>query len=93
MRITTGGMMRNFNTNLSRTMQQMNGAFMQAYTEKKFQRGSEDVASATKTKQLYREYQQNEIYLSNIGTAYSRIDTAESILVTCRAKSATTIPF
>ncbi len=33
------------------------------------------------TKQLYREYQQNEIYLSNIGTAYSRIDTAESILV------------
>ncbi|MCL2088592.1 MAG: hypothetical protein FWH14_03825 [Oscillospiraceae bacterium] len=75
MRVSTYGMVRNYNKLLSRAMVQMNNANMKVITGKNFLRASESPAEAAKAKSMNKQYERNENYLRNIRDTKGMFDT------------------
>jgi len=78
MRITTSQMLRNYQSNLSKTNYELNSSREKVLTKRNFNRISEDPAAASKAFKLRKEYLQNEDYLENVKSVISHFDAVES---------------
>ena len=81
MRISTNAIMRNYNRNLTGSINRLNHARDKTLTERKFLRASEDPAAATKAFQLRREYLRNEDHIHNVSIARGELDAVDSSLM------------
>lgn len=82
MRITTNAVLRNYRYGLSNSISNLESARMQVLTDgRKYQRVSEDPASASRASQLHRKYYKNQDYISMVGDLQSRLDSQESAMM------------
>ncbi len=78
MRITTNSILRNYRSNLTQSMDNLDDAREKVMTRRKFNKTEQDPAGATKAFQLRREYIKNEDHIENIKQAQARFDSLES---------------
>ncbi|WMI81008.1 flagellin N-terminal helical domain-containing protein [Anaerotignum sp. MB30-C6] len=78
MRITTNQVLRNYQTNLSKSAVELDSARNRVMTKRNFNKVSEDPASAAKAYKLRKEYLDNDNYLDNVQSVISHFDAAES---------------
>ncbi len=78
MRISTNAILRNYSSNLNKSMGNLDDARQKVMTRKNFSKTAEDPAGATKAFQLRREYMKNEDHIENIKQAQTRFDSLES---------------
>lgn len=78
MRITTGMVLRNYNTNLGNASTNLDSARTKVITNRNFNSIAEDPASATKAFRLRRQLANNEDYQSNLEAVQARFDGVES---------------
>ncbi|MDO4711403.1 MAG: hypothetical protein Q4A75_05450 [Peptostreptococcaceae bacterium] len=78
MRISTNAILRNYGSNLNKSMGGLDDAREKVMTRRNFQRTAQDPAGATKAFQLRREYMKNEDHLENIKQSQARLDSVES---------------
>lgn len=71
-------MLRNYQSNLSKTNYELNSSREKVLTKRNFNRISEDPAAASKAFKLRKEYLQNEDYLENVKSVISHFDAVES---------------
>lgn len=82
MRITTNTMLRNYKYGLSNSISNLESARMQVLTDgRKYQKVSEDPASAARASQLYRKYYKNQDYISMVDDLQARQDSQESAML------------
>lgn len=80
MRITTNAMVRNYNGSLTESLYNVNLARTRVSTKRKYQKASEDPASAERAAQLQRRYLRTADYIDTVETTQSRQDAADSAL-------------
>lgn len=80
MRITTNAILRNYKSNLSNTISNLNTSRTHVMTERSFNSVAEDPASAARASQLWRKYYKNQDNLSMLKDAQSRQDGQEDAL-------------
>lgn len=78
MRITTNQVLRNYQSNLSKSTALLNNASNRVLTQRNFSKASEDPTSAAKAYKLRKEYLNNENYLENVESTISHLDAVES---------------
>jgi len=78
MRITTNQVLRNYQSNLSKSNTELSNARDRVMTKRNFNKVSEDPASAAKAYKLRKEYTDNENYLENVQNTISHFDAVES---------------
>lgn len=78
MRISTSTILRNYNTNLSKSMVNLEASRTRVATRRNFNKVSEDPAGSTKAFQLRRDFIRNEDHLENIKMAQSKFTSIES---------------
>ena len=78
MRITTNQMLRNYQSNLSKTNYELNSNREKVLTQRNFNRISEDPSGASKSFKLRKQYLQNEDYIENVNSVISHFDAVES---------------
>ncbi len=84
MRITMGMVMKQYNTNLNRSLNALNAANQQELTLRKFDKASEDPFSASKAFALRREYLKNQSYQSELNDAADKLTTANSTFLSVK---------
>lgn len=78
MRISTSSILRNYNTNLSKSMANLEASRTRVATKRNFNKVSESPAGATKSFQLRRDFIRNEDHLENIKMAQAKFTSIES---------------
>lgn len=78
MRITTNQVLRNYQTNLSKSTMELDSARNRVLTKRNFNKASEDPAAAATAYKLRKEYTDNDNYLDNINNVISHFDGVES---------------
>lgn len=78
MRITTSQVLRNYQSNLSKTTIELDNAKNRVLTKRNFNKVSEDPAAAAKAYKLRKEYADNENYTENVDSVISHFDAVES---------------
>ncbi len=78
MRITTNQVLRNYQSNLSKSSVELDNARNRVLTKRNFNKASEDPAGAAKAYKLRKEYTDNENYLENVKNVLSHFDAVES---------------
>lgn len=81
MRITTGMIMRNYNSHLNRTLGGLNSSRYQVETHRKFANSYEDPSSAAKGSILERRYARNLDYQNNVLNTMKWQDVQEDSLM------------
>ena len=81
MRITTNAILRNYKSNLSNTISNLNTSRTHVMTERSFNSVAEDPASAARASQLWRKYYKNQDNLNMLKDAQSRLDGQEDALM------------
>ncbi len=84
MRITMGMVMKQYNTNLNRSLNALNAANQQELSLRKFDKASEDPFSASKAFALRREYLKNQSYQSELSDAADKLTTANSTFLSIK---------
>ncbi|MDR1322053.1 MAG: flagellar hook-associated protein FlgL [Gracilibacteraceae bacterium] len=80
MRVTSVMMGQAYKINLNKAQSALNDTAQSIYTERKFQKISDDPAAASRAFQLRQEYSKLESYEKNAKNAQGRLDTADSAL-------------
>ncbi|MEY8356466.1 flagellin [Lachnospiraceae bacterium 54-53] len=80
MRITTNAILRNYKSNLSKTISNLNTSRTHVMTQRSFNSVSEDPASAARASQLHRRYYKNQDNLDMLSDAQARQDGQEDAL-------------
>lgn len=80
MRITTNALIRNYKTNLSTSINNLNISRNHVMTQRSFNTAAEDPASAARASQLHRKYYKNQDNLKMLDEAQSRQDGQEDAL-------------
>lgn len=80
MRITTNMIMRNYNNNLSSTMQGLESARRQVETGRRFMESYEDPTAAAKGAVLERRYARNADYQANVSNTQKWQDAQEDVV-------------
>ena len=80
MRITTNAILRNYKSNLSTTISNLNTSRTHVMTERSFNSVAEDPASAARASQLWRKYYKNQDNINMLKDAQSRQDGQEDAL-------------
>lgn len=80
MRITTSAIIRNYKSNLSTSISNLNLSRTHVMTQRSFNSVSEDPASAARASQLHRRYYKNQDNLSMLNDVQSRQDGQEDAL-------------
>lgn len=80
MRITTGMLLKNYQSNLGNAVANMSSAQMKVLTQRNFNKIAEDPASALRASILERKYAQNDDYLSIIDEVQSHQDAQEDAI-------------
>lgn len=75
-RITTGGVLRNYRSNLMKSYGRLNDSMTKVLTQRQFNSYAEDPAAASKAWQLRRSYWRNSDQINNTNTLISRFETA-----------------
>ncbi|WP_352400304.1 flagellin [Anaerotignum sp.] len=78
MRITTNQVLRNYQSNLSKSSVELDNARNRVLTKRNFNKTSENPAAAAKAYKLRKEYADNENYLENVKNVISHFDAVES---------------
>ncbi len=81
MRITTTALMRNYKSNLGRSVDNLNQSRNRVMTQRSFNKVSEDPASAARASQLHRKYYKNQDNLETLLDVQSRQDGQEDALI------------
>lgn len=81
MRITSGIMMRQYNSRLNEVLSNLNDANERVTNRRKYQKASENPSESVKSLQLRREYLANEDYQSNLKEIQSKSDSVESSMM------------
>ena len=76
MRITTNQILSNYQTGLQNSAAQLNADRTTVLTQRKFQKVSEDPASAAKAFQLRKEFIQNENHITNVDAVMAQYEAA-----------------
>ena len=77
MRVTTNAILRNYKSNLSASMTNLDTARTRVMTGRKFSSAAEDPASALRAALLERKYVRNNDYISTVEDVLSRQDAQE----------------
>nr|WP_288829551.1 flagellin [uncultured Clostridium sp.] len=80
MRITTNAIIRDYKTNLSTSINNLNISRTHVMTQRSFNSAAEDPASAARASQLHRKYYKNQDNLKMLEEAQSRQDGQEDAL-------------
>ena len=80
MRITTNALIRNYKSNLSTSINNLNISRTHVMTQRSFNTAAEDPASAARASQLHRKYYKNQDNLKMLDEAQSRQDGQEDAL-------------
>ena len=80
MRITTNALIRDYKSNLSSSINNLNVSRTHVMTQRRFNSVAEDPASAARASQLHRKYYKNQDNLKMVDTAQSRQDGQEDSL-------------
>ncbi len=78
MRITTTQVLRNYQSNLSKTVSELDQARNRVLTKRNFSKASEDPASAAAAYKLRKEYIETGDHLENVRDVISQFDAVES---------------
>lgn len=78
MRITTSQVLRNYQSNLSKSTQELNSSLNRVLTKRNFTKASEDPASAATAFKLRKEYLDTGDHIENVEEVISQFDAAES---------------
>lgn len=78
MRITTNQVLSNYQTNLSKTTNELDTARNRVLTKRNFMKASEDPASAAVAYKLRKEYIETGDHIENVKDASSQFDAVES---------------
>lgn len=78
MRITTNQVLRNYQTNLSKSTNELNETQNRVLTKRNFTKASEDPASAATAYKLRKEYLDIGDHIDNVKDAISHLDAVES---------------
>ena len=78
MRITTSQVLRNYQSNLSKSTQELNSSLNRVLTKRNFTKASEDPASAATAFKLRKEYIETGDHLENAEEVISQFDAAET---------------
>ncbi|WP_304508380.1 flagellin N-terminal helical domain-containing protein [Anaerotignum sp.] len=78
MRITTSQVLRNYQTNLSKSTSELNDTRNRVLTKRNFTKASEDPAAAATAYKLRKEYSDVGDHLDNVNEAISHLDAVES---------------
>lgn len=81
MRITTNAILRNYKTNLSTAISNLDTSRTHVMTERSFNSVAEDPASAARASQLWRKYYKNQDHLDMLKDVQSRQDGQEDALM------------
>lgn len=81
MRITSGIMMRQYNSRLNDVLNNLNAANERVTTRRKYTKASENPSESVKSLQLRREYLKNEDYIANLEDTQSKFDCVESSMM------------
>ncbi|WP_367569187.1 hypothetical protein [Lacrimispora sp.] len=81
MRITTNALIRNYKSNLSRSIDNLNQSRNRVMTQRSFNKVAEDPASAARASQLHRKYYKNLDNLDTLMDVQSRQDCQEDALM------------
>ncbi|WP_077612080.1 flagellin N-terminal helical domain-containing protein [Clostridium sp. Marseille-P2415] len=81
MRITTNAILRNYKSNLSTTISNLNLSRTHVMTQRSFNSVAEDPAAAARASQLHRKYYKNQDNLSMLKDVQSRQDGQEDALM------------
>lgn len=80
LRVTSNSMVRNYNSSLNASINTLNKTREKVYSGKEFNRAYQDPTGARRVSELRRKSDKIDSYLSNLTTAQSRQDTADSAL-------------
>lgn len=81
MRITTNALLRNYRNNLANSISNLNTAREHVMTQRKYNKASENPASALRESQLQRKYLKNQDYLSMVKDVKDRETIQEASLM------------
>ena len=81
MRITTNALIRNYKSNLGRSVDNLNKSRNHVMTQRSFNKVAEDPASAARASQLHRKYYKNQDNLDTLLDIQSRQDGQEDALM------------
>lgn len=81
MRITTNAILRDYKTNLSNSINNLNVSRNHVMTNRSFNSVAENPAGAARASQLHRKYYKNQDYLSMVKDVQSRQDCQEGALM------------
>lgn len=78
MRITTNQVLRNYQSNLSKSNNELNTSWNKVLTDRNFNKASEDPGAASQSNILRNQYLDNEDYIENAKTVAANYQSAES---------------
>lgn len=81
MRITSGIMMRQYNSRLNDVLNNLNAANERVTTRRKYMKASENPSESVRSLQLRREYLKNDDYIANLQDTQSKFDCVESSMM------------
>ncbi len=81
MRLTTNALIRNYKSNLGRSVDNLNISRNRVMTQRSFNKVAEDPASAARASQLHRKYYKNQDNLETLQDVQSRQDGQEDALM------------